>query len=75
MALNGEKDMPSPAKTNRQQYVVDSKGKKMGVILPLAEYEQMLEDLHDLAVVAERRKEKPVRMEQVKRRLKQHGLV
>ena len=47
----------------------------MGVILPLAEYEQMLEDLHDLAVVAERSKEKPVRMEQVKRRLKQHGLV
>ncbi len=75
MALNGEKDMPSPAKTNRQQYIVDRKGKKMGVILPLAEYEQMLEDLHDLAVVAERSKEKPVRMEQVKRRLKQHGLV
>ena len=75
MALDGEKDMPSPAKTNREQYVVDGKGKKKGVILPLAEYEQLLEDLHDLAVIAERREEKPVRMEQMKRRLKQYGLV
>ncbi len=75
MALDGEKDMPSPAKTNREQYVVDGKGKKKGVILPMAEYEQLLEDLHDLAVIAERREEKPVRMEQMKRRLKQYGLV
>ena len=67
--------MPSPAKTNREQYVVDGKGKKKGVILPMAEYEQLLEDLHDLAVIAERREEKPVRMEQMKRRLKQYGLV
>ena len=65
--------MASPAKTSRGQYIVDGKGRKKGVVLPLAEYEQLLEDLYDLAIVAERREEKPVCMEQMKRRLKQHG--
>ena len=47
-----------------------AKEKKMGVILPVSEYEQLLEDLHDLAVVAERRGEKTITLEEMKRRLK-----
>ena len=54
----------------REQYVIDSSGKKTGVILPLERYENLLVDLHDLAVVAERRDESPISMEEMRRRLK-----
>ena len=40
-----------------QRYIVDAKGKKRAVIIPMKEYRELLEDLHDLAVVAERRDE------------------
>ena len=55
----------------QEQYVVDSKGKKKSVILPLKRYQQLMEDLHDLAVVAERRDEEPISLEEMKRRLKE----
>jgi hypothetical protein len=58
-----------------EQFVVDPKGKKTGVILPLREYQKLQEDLHDLAVVAERRSEKPVSAGEMKRRLKKDGLL
>jgi PHD/YefM family antitoxin component YafN of YafNO toxin-antitoxin module len=44
--------------TLQEQYVIDTEGNKTAVILSLQRYEQLLEDLHDLAVVAERREEK-----------------
>jgi PHD/YefM family antitoxin component YafN of YafNO toxin-antitoxin module len=50
--------------------VVDRKGKTTAVILPVAKYEQLLEDLHDMAVVAERREEKPIGLDEMKRRLR-----
>ena len=67
--------MASTTRIPREQYVVDRKGKKKGVILPLGEYRQLLEDLHDLAVVAERRNEETISLKEMKRRLKQHGFV
>jgi PHD/YefM family antitoxin component YafN of YafNO toxin-antitoxin module len=54
----------------QDQFVVDTKGKKTGVILSLKRYEQLMEDLHDLAVIAERRHEEPISVEEMKRRLK-----
>jgi hypothetical protein len=57
------------------QFVIDAKGKKTGVILPLREYERLLEDLHDLAVISERRSEKTISLEGLKRRLKKDGLL
>ena len=59
----------------QHQYVIDRKGKKTAVILPVKQYERLLEDLHDLAVVAERREEKTISVEEVKRRLKEDGLL
>jgi hypothetical protein len=59
----------------REQYVVDAKGRKTGVLLSLEQYERLLEDLHDLAVVAERRDEEPISLEELKRRLKKDGLI
>jgi len=39
------------------QHVVDEKGKKTAVIIPVEEYEELLEDIHDLAIGAEGRDE------------------
>jgi PHD/YefM family antitoxin component YafN of YafNO toxin-antitoxin module len=59
----------------QEQFVVDSNGKKTGVILPLKRYQRLMEDLHDLAVVAERRSEAPISLEEMKRRLKKDGVL
>ncbi len=59
----------------QEQFVVDAKGRKTGVILSMKRYEKLLEDLHDLAIVAERRAEKPVSLEEMKRRLKADGVL
>jgi PHD/YefM family antitoxin component YafN of YafNO toxin-antitoxin module len=58
-----------------EQYVVDAKGKKVSVILPLEQYEQLMEDLHDLVVVAERRDEYPISLAEMKGRLAEDGLL
>ena len=58
-----------------EQYVVDPAGKKTAVILSIKQYQRLQEDLHDLAVVAERRREKPMSLEDMKRRLKRDGLL
>ena len=60
---------------SQEQFVVNAKGRKTGILLPLRQYRKLLEDLHDLAVVAERRKEKAVALEDVKRRLRKDGLL
>jgi PHD/YefM family antitoxin component YafN of YafNO toxin-antitoxin module len=52
-----------------ERYIVDEKGQRVAVILPLEEYEQLQEDLHDLAVVAERRDEPVMGLEELKKRL------
>jgi len=59
----------------REQFVTNAKGKKTGVILSLKQYQQLLEDLHDLAVVAERRREEPISFDEMKRQLKKNGLL
>ena len=56
-------------KDSRWQYVVDECGKKVAIILPIEEYENMKEDLHDLAIVAERCSEKTINFEEMKRKL------
>ena len=59
----------------REQYVVDGDGKRTAVILPIEQYERLLEDLHDLGVIAGRRGEEPISLEEMKRRLIQDGLL
>ena len=61
--------------TLQEQFVVDAKGKKTGVILSLKRYQRLMEDLHDLAVVAEHRSEEPISLDEMKRRLKRDGLL
>ncbi len=57
------------------QYVTDKNGNKTAVILPIEEFEELLEDLQDLAVLAERRDEPTIPHEEVVARLKRDGYI
>jgi hypothetical protein len=59
----------------RQKFVVDKKGRKTGVVIPLKRYRRLLEDLHDLSAIAERRVERPISFEELKRRFRRDGLI
>jgi len=50
-------------------FIVDSEGKRLAVVLPIEEYEELMEDLHDLSVIAERKDEDVISFEDVKREL------
>jgi hypothetical protein len=56
-----------------EKFIVDSRGRKTGVVLSLKRYRRLLEDLHDLAVVAERRSESTISFGEMKRKLKRDG--
>ncbi len=60
---------------NKEQYVIDDHGRKTAIILPVKEYDKMLQDIHDLAVVAERRREGTITLADMKKRMKKSGLL
>jgi hypothetical protein len=57
------------------QYVTDGTGKKTAVVLPIEQYEKLLEDLEDLAAIAERRNEPTISHEELIQELKRDGLL
>jgi hypothetical protein len=57
------------------KFITDENGKKTDVILPIEEFEELLEDLEDLAVLAERREEPTISFEEVMERLKRDGFL
>jgi hypothetical protein len=57
------------------QYVTNQAGEKTGVLLSIAAFEEILEDLQDLAVAAERRDEETIPHEQLKQELISDGLL
>lgn len=59
----------------REQFIIDENGKKRAVVLPFRDYQRLLEDLHDLSVIAERRQEPTISLEELKRRLRGDGLL
>ena len=58
----------------KAEYIVKN-GKPTAVILPIAEYEGLLEDLEDLAVLARRQHEPLIPLAEVKRRLTKNGAI
>jgi len=60
--------------SHQVQYLTNDKGRKQAVVLPIEEYERLLEDLDDLAVIAERRGEGTVSHAEIKRGVKRNGL-
>jgi len=57
------------------QYLTDEHGQRTAVVLPISEYEKLLQDLEDLAVVAERRDEPLVPHAQFVSELKRAGIL
>jgi PHD/YefM family antitoxin component YafN of YafNO toxin-antitoxin module len=65
--------MASTIRDLQAQYVTDENGKKTAVILPIEEFEELLEDIEDLAVLLERRDERAIPFDKVVAKLKQDG--
>ncbi|HEX9830009.1 MAG TPA: hypothetical protein VGB10_07330 [Bacteroidota bacterium] len=57
------------------QYILNEKGDKTGVILTVEEFEELMEDIEDLAVIAERREEPTKSHDEVITELKKDGLI
>lgn len=56
-------------------YVTNKVGDRTAVILPIGEFEELMEDIEDLAAVAERREEPTISHEQLLAELKEDGLL
>jgi len=65
----------SDVKKMKIKYVTDKKGKKTEVILKVEDFEELLEDLQDITVVAERRNEQTILHKDVIKDLKQNGVI
>ncbi len=59
----------------RPQYITDEKGEKKSVILSMSDFQGLLEDIEDLATVAERRNEQTISHEAFIAELKGDGLI
>jgi hypothetical protein len=55
------------------QYVTDEQGERTAVILPIEEYEELLEDLHVTRVAEETKNEERIPWKQVKAELVSEG--
>jgi hypothetical protein len=58
-----------------EKFIIDEKGQKSAIVLPIGEYEELLEDLHDLAVIAERRDEPTIGLDDLKKKLQADGII
>lgn len=57
------------------KFITDENGKKKAVVLSIPQYRRLMEDLHDLAVIAERHEEQAVTLEEMKKRLSDHAAI
>ncbi|HHT9133550.1 MAG TPA: hypothetical protein ACFYD2_01485 [Candidatus Avalokitesvara rifleensis] len=57
----------------KEKFIVDAKGRKKAVVLDIRDYEEMLEDIEDLKIIAERKNEPARPLEEVEKRLKKLG--
>lgn len=67
--------MAKQSGNRKPNYIVDQRGKRVSVVLPMEEFDELMEDLSDLAMVAERRGEKTAEHAEVIKRLKTDGLI
>ena len=59
----------------KPQYVTNEAGERTAIILPIEEFQELLEDVEDLAVLAERRDEPTVSHEQLVAERRRDGLL
>jgi len=66
--MNGIKDL-------NPQFITNEAGERISVVLPISKFQELLEDIEDLAVVAERREEPTISHEVLLKELKRDGLI
>ena len=57
------------------QYLTDERGEKVAVVIPIADFNALMEDVADLACVAERRDDDRISLDEVKKQLVADGLI
>ena len=57
------------------QFLTDDRGQKVAVVIPIADYESLMEDVSDLAAVAERRDDDRISLAELKEQLTADGLL
>ncbi|MBE9592151.1 MAG: type II toxin-antitoxin system Phd/YefM family antitoxin [Proteobacteria bacterium] len=57
----------------REDYIIDKNGRKKAVILDIVEYEELLEDIESLALIADTKDEPKRSFEEIKTRLRASG--
>ncbi len=57
------------------QYLTDEHGDKVAVVIPISDYEDLMEDVADLACIAERRDEPRISLADLKTQLATDGLL
>ena len=57
------------------QYLTDERGDRTAVVLPIGDYEKLLEDLDDLAVAAKRRDDPVIPHDEFLAELKRDGIL
>tara|TARA_B110000967_G_C18627489_1_gene431961 strand:- start:123 stop:305 length:183 start_codon:yes stop_codon:yes gene_type:complete len=57
------------------RYITSEDGSRTDVVIPVADFEELMEDLQDLAVIAERKDEPSTPLEEVKNKLQRDGLL
>ncbi len=63
------------ARITGKRFITNETGEKMAVILDIEEYRKLLADLEDLRLIAERKDESSIPLDQVKKDLKANGLL
>ena len=63
------------ATLGKEKFITHDKGKKEAVILDIKLYQEILEDLEDLRLLAERKDEATSSLQEVEERLKARGLL
>lgn len=57
------------------KFITDEHGARTGVVMDLADYESLLEGLHDLAAIADRRSEPTIAQKEFLKQLRADGLL
>ncbi len=57
----------------KERYLINAKGQREAVVLDILSYQELLDDLEDLYLIAERKKEPTFSLSEAKRRLRKSG--
>ncbi|NKQ38444.1 MAG: hypothetical protein HF967_03030 [Methanosarcinales archaeon] len=57
----------------QEQYIINEMGQKTAVVIPIKEYEELIEDIHDITIITERQDESAITLEEIKYKLKKDG--